>query len=529
MASAKAESSGTWLRPLSALLIISALFVVIPTLIDALALEDHDEDFSWIQNLPEVFAGVLGIAVTVVAIIVELASNRYTSRITELFFKAGINSAILGFFIVSCVQCVWVSFQTSDAIPWAPVVGTYVALASVTLSLVLLLPYFVFVFSFLNPRNVIRRIREDTLATIREVRAGRAADLDEIKARVIDGVEQIADIALNAIENKDKAISMGSVDALRELTFEYFALKPGMPDAWFDVTAPIAGNPDFVSMTPDTQLDLKQRKLWLEMKVFRQYQMLYNEALNRTRDLNYLIAINTRLLGERMLADGDSDAHWLAIKFFNTYLRQTINSRDVRTAYNVLNQYRLLAENALTAGATAQVEKIAFYFKYYGLVAFNQGLPFVLETVAYDLCSLNELAHDLDAPNKLSMLADFLEVDKESEVEHEHEATLRGVRKAQVKLATYYLVKGATDLARKVWKDMKDEVPERLISIKQELVQIQTKEYWEVIDRGANFDYLEPRRREKLEEFFSWFGEALDIDPGRPSTFSLSTRTRTSA
>ena len=61
---------------------------------------------------------------------------------------------------------------------------------------------------------------------------------------------------------------------------------------------------------------------------------------------------------------------------------------------------------------------------------------------------------------------------------------------------------------------MKTEVPSRLTSIKEELLQIESKEYWEVIDRGANFDYIEPRRRKKLEEFFGWFGEAIVEEAG---------------
>lgn len=512
------------LRPLAYLTMISTVFVVIPFLIDWVVLnEDEGRDLSWVQNLPEIFAGVIGIAITVVAIIVELAANRYTSRITELFFRARVNSLVLSFFVVACVQCIWVSFQTSAMVPWSPVVGGGSALLCITASLLLLLPYFVFVFTFLNPQNVIGRLREQTIDEIGEVR-DKEADIDQSKAQVIEGIEQLSDIALNAIENKDKSISMDAVDALRDLTFEYLALKPSLAVSWFEVSEPVASNPDFVSMTPDTQLDLQQRKLWLEMKVYRQYQMLYGEALNRTRDINYLIAINTRLLGERVLVDGDLEAHQLVVKFFNTYMRQTINAKDVRTAYNVLNQYRLLAENALEQGETAQVTRIAFYFKYYGQLAFSQGLPFVLETVAYDLCRLNELAYDLDATNLKAMLADFLEVDKESEEEHEHEATLRGVRKAQVKLATYYLVKGATDLAREVWKDMRNELPSRLVSIKQELLQIKSKEYWEVIDRGANFDYLEPTRREKLEEYFSWFGPSLSRRDDRRRARDLETR-----
>ncbi len=504
-----------WLRPLGYLAAIAAVFVVVPFIIDNTVIRDPDGELSWVQNLPEVFAGVLGIAITVVAIIVELAANRYTARITELFFRARINSLVMSFFVISCVQCVWVSFQTSAVFRWKPVVGSDVALGSVTLSLLLLLPYFVFVFHFLDPHNVIERLRENTSARIAAAKQS-GGELDPIKAEVIEGIEQIADVALNAIENKDKAISMDSVDALRDLTFDYLVAKELLPDHWFDVTEPIQSNPDFVSMTPEVHEDLRERRLWLEMKVLRQYQMLYGEALNRTRDINYLIAINTKLLGERVMVEGDLEAHRLVVKFFNTYLRQTINAKDVRTAYNVLNQYRLLAEWSLRAGADEQVEQIAFYFKYYGQLAFNQGLPFILETVAYDLCSLNELAYDLNVKNKSAILAVFLEVDKESEEPHEHEASLRGVRKAQVKLATYYLVRGATDLAREVFRDMEGEVPGRLVSIKQELLQIESKEYWEVIDRGANFDYLEPARRAKLEEFFSWFGESLGEERTSP-------------
>ena len=224
MGGPNAESVRVWLRPLGYLLAIAAVFILVPFIIDATLFDGHSEDLSWVQNLPEVFAGVIGIAITVVAIIVELAANRYTARITELFFKARVNSMVTSYFVISCVQCIWVSFQTSDAIPWTPVVGTYTALFSVTVSLLLLLPYFVFVFDFLNPHNIIRRLREHAVAHIKDV-VGAEGDLDEKKAVVIEEIEQIADVALNAIENKDKAISMDSVDALRNLTFDYLPIK----------------------------------------------------------------------------------------------------------------------------------------------------------------------------------------------------------------------------------------------------------------------------------------------------------------
>jgi hypothetical protein len=118
--------------------------------------------------------------------------------------------------------------------------------------------------------------------------------------------------------------------------------------------------------------------------------------------------------------------------------------------------------------------------------------------------------------------------------------TLRGVRKAQIKLATFYLLKGATGpraalsfyavvdcrrrsflrdlrrnlaataataaivcqndgaapgpgetgLAMTIRQDMADEPADRLESIKEELLSVQTATFWELEDRGYNFEYL---------------------------------------
>ena len=62
----------------------------------------------------------------------------------------------------------------------------------------------------------------------------------------------------------------------------------------------------------------------------------------------------------------------------------------------------------------------------------------------------------------------FLDVDKEAEENHEMESSLRGERKAQIKLATYYLTHDADELARQIYDDMRDELASRLESIQDE-------------------------------------------------------------
>ncbi len=333
------------------------------------------------------------------------------------------------------------------------------------------------------------------------------------------GVEQIADVGLNAMENKDKGVSMASVEALQDLVVDYQAVRPHLQTPWFRVEGELAHNPDFVSMSPEVLEDVSRRQIWFEMKIMRQYQTIYNEALNRMRDINYLIAISTRRIAEAAIEADANELLDLALKFFNTYLRATINARDVRTAYNVLNQYRRLAEAALDYRGGSRAVEIARYFKYYGLTSYHANLPFILETVAYDLCSLNELAFDQKSNARRDLLRIFLEVDKESEGEVQENA-LRGVRKAQVKLATYYLLKGDEKLARQVYRDMEHEQPSRLQSIRDELLRVRSAEFWEISDRGINFDYLSPARKAKMLDFFDWFGEMI---PPRPS--QLPTRT----
>jgi hypothetical protein len=44
------------------------------------------------------------------------------------------------------------------------------------------------------------------------------------------------------------------------------------------------------------------------------------------------------------------------------------------------------------------------------------------------------------------------------------------------------------------------------------MLSVGTKDFWEVVDRGTNFDYLDDARKAELREFFGWFGR-LEASP----------------
>lgn len=508
-----------WLAPLSVLFGIGFAIFVLTFLVDASGQSDPIRVLSLLlhpnpnsaantlANAGEIVAAVLAIAITVVAIIVELASNRYTHRVTELFVSERINFVVMGLFVITALQGMWVTL-TFDYSPetggFVPYLGIGLTMTLLTICLVILLPYFNFVFAYLNPIQIVNRIYQHTLAAIQN--NGSIKEIAVRQSEAVRGIEELTDVALNAMVHKDKGVSMASVDALQKLVVDYQSIRSGMLDSWFTIGESLARNSDFVSMAKEVLDEVSRRRIWLEMKVLRQYQTIYNESLNRMRDMNYLIAINTRMLALEALKHNDDELLRLVIKFFNTYLRATIGQRDVRTAYNILNQYRILAEQLLDFREGEYTVEIARYFKLYGQLSFSTELPFILETVAYDLCTLNEIAFNRKAKVSKMLLRIFLKVDKESEGAVQ-EASLRGVRKAQVKLASYFLLNGDETRAIQVYEDMANEDLHRIASIRDELVSVESPEFWEISDRGVNFDYLPPDRRAQLTTFFSWFND----------------------
>jgi hypothetical protein len=460
-------------------------------------------------NMAQVVAAILGIVITVVSIVVQLAATRYTPRIADMFFRDRTNLGVLAFFVVACINAVWVSISVEKE--FVPRISIIVTMGFVTASLLMMVPYFAYVFDFLDPDRVVGRIQEQAVASAAGEGLGMlVTDVETRQRRTLVGVEQLSDIAVNAVSQKDKAIAAGSVNSIKDLLVTYFEKKRGIPGEWFAIGEELRSNPDFVALAADSVDDLAKRKVWLEWKALRQYQSIYNESLGEMPEINNLIAINTRYIGEAALRAEDRESVGLAVKFFNTFMRATLNKQQVRTAYNVLNQYRQLAERALDGKQHALVGEVAFYLKYYGQLAHSMDLGFVTETVAYDLAALCEHAFTDHQPAHDAVLARLLELDKEAEsVEQEH--TLRGVRKAQAKLASFYL-SAVGDLktegeakARQIYEDMREERPERLRSIRDELLKIESKDFWEVIDRGTNFDYLDGARKAQLKVFFSWF------------------------
>lgn len=471
------EGSGAWRHPLT-----------------WFATLGQAEALSLLSGAAQVLAGVLAILVTVVAIVLELSATRYTHRVTALFVRDPVNLAVLAFFVLTTVLCIWLAIVLTgevDSAPYIPRGGFLLAMIMMTGCLLALLPYFAYVFRFVSPHSVIARIRAEALV---RVRRAHTRDAGAEKHAVINAVEDIEDVARGAMKNNDRGIAMAAVGALAKLLADVTSLREKLPDAWFRVDNAVTHDADFIAMAPIVIEEVARDRSWFEAKILRQYLALFGDAVGSARDVASMIAIHTRRLAE----DFAMQPAFLELcqRAFHSYLRAAITGADPRTAYFVLHQYRVLGESLLTKGLQSAVFEVADRISFYGRLASSRGLPFLLEVAAYDMAQLVEAAADNRAVRD-TLLERLLTVD------HGRTEQLLGVCRAQMQLATFFLLRREDEPARRIARELAADHGQLVAAARDELERQVSPSYWEINDRGTNFAYLPPERRAKLDIFFT--------------------------
>ena len=159
----KRPSIIVWLAPILSTLAVASALMVAGRLGDVFLLSDGPATVfkGWlfvkdpviarevILAVLEVLAAIFAISITVVAIIVQLAATRYTSRVVDLFLADPLNMLIFFAYLVPLVYGFWLANTLTKG--ENPAVSVAVFMVMATLSITLIAPYFKFVFHFLQP------------------------------------------------------------------------------------------------------------------------------------------------------------------------------------------------------------------------------------------------------------------------------------------------------------------------------------------------------------------------------------------
>lgn len=450
-----------------------------------------------IGSLGEVMAAVLGLSLTVVAIVVQLASARYPAKIVDLFMTDPVNILTFAFMTASCIYVVVVPGVSGKEVP---LFASTTALLITVVNFGLLLPYFGHVFAFLEPNNIITQIRTRASESV-DMLVDRGDDVpgSEILERqwqVANALEQIADNSMAAITQSDRNLAMHTVRAMELFVCDYLPKKPLLPRTqWREVSSA-----HLSTLAKEFLDEILAQMAWVEAKALMEYERIFRKALDEMNEVVSQIAASTRAIGEHAMANEDAEALELATQFFNTYMRHTLNSRKVRAAYNVLYEYRRFASHLLSTQPSS-CARVVKHMVYYGRTANAMGLPFVTVTVAHDVRVLCEEAFAIAELDMEEMLRLFLTLDQPSEDEGA-EVALLGVRRAQSILGAFFLAHDAEHMAEQIRYDMRDEPASRLRKIRDDILSVEERKFWEVTDRGFNFDWVEPALRPRVITFF---------------------------
>jgi hypothetical protein len=138
------------------------------------------------------------------------------------------------------------------------------------------------------------------------------------------------------------------------------------------------------------------------------------------------------------------------------------------------------------------------------MAAREQGLPFVVETVAHDLGALVKKAWQTESPIRGTLLDRFLQYDRQAK------APLAGVKKAHALLASYFLHSGEKEPADLIRQSFRGLDPEFIGRLKGELLRVTSQKYWEVSERRMNIEFVPESQRARLREFFDGLAGNLD-------------------
>ena len=451
-----------------------------------------------IGGVAEVLIAIFGLVITVVAIVVQLAAQRYTPKLVELFIADKINISYFTLMVVASMYSMLLIYSTTTG--FLPFWGSIVLLTMTTLILSLLLPFFNYVFHFLTPGNIIRIIRGNAKMAMEGVMVSKAKkeEVRALQTDVANAMEQISDISLSAVSQMDRNVALMTVRSLKDVMVDHLLLKRKMPRRWF---VPVKEH--FPAITSDFIQELFIGRNWVEMKGFLDMELIFKMAIRDMPDAVSAIANSTKIIGLYAIKLKDKQVLNDVIQFFNTFLRHAVNARNPKAIYNLFYQYRLLGEEVLVVDQDL-AERIAFYFKYYGQIAQSYNIPLILITASFDLAYLLQRAYDMKVPNIRTLIKTFLEID-DNPATQANEFDLRSVRKAQLMFGSFLLSKGDTEFVQSIVEDLKVEPKERMDAIRSEMMAVKDRKFWEVTDRGVDFFYMDDDQKKYLAEFFTRF------------------------
>jgi hypothetical protein len=439
-----------------------------------------------LSPMARAYNNILAMLLATIGLAIPLTANMHTPKLIDMFLRDRINQVMLGYCALGAANVLFVASLIGPN--FAPIWAYRLAILGALVGWVVIVPYFFYVVRFLDPSNILARLKEQITWSVERAARGNA-DLGVAHDLINERLHQIGTIVLKSIDRGDRGIALEGIWSLKRILDHYGTLKQQLPDRWFHVD-----RKDFIGMSAEAIEIVNADRTWFEHRVMMQVFLAYQNALAKTQDVISALSDAARIIATRAADRGDDQALYLAVRFFNNYLREAIKRKDLLATYDLFYQYRLLACDLLQHPELLM--RIAQYFRYYGEAAAVAGLEFVRQIIAFDLMCIVRHAyqkHSAAAPGLLQILLDL--------DHHAANDPRRLIVKAKVILGGFLLQNDLEKEAEPIKENLKGLPLAVLSTIEHDLLTLTEHSFWEVTDRQVNFEWVAPECRGSLRSF----------------------------
>lgn len=438
-----------------------------------------------LSPMARAYNNVLAMLIAFIGFAIPLTANMHTPKLIEIFLRDRLNRWVLAFMAFGAAHVLWVDFMIGPE--FAP---TWAINLSVILALVgwaILVPYFFYVVRFIDPSRVLVRLREEAMSIVRRV-AERKLDPGDAQMQLSSRVNQIGTIIIKSLDRNDRDVAAEGAWSIKLLVDHYAPFKSRMPREWY-----VVDRADFVGLSDEALEMLTEDKTWYEMKCLLQLEYGFMHAVNKANDAVSAFSDVLRVIATRADAHHDTPALRLCVRFFNNYLRESIRARNLRSIYDVFQQYRRLGREL--GDRPELLREIGKHFAYYAEMARRYGLVFAPQLAIFDLGFVTRRAYERASPAAPELLHEVLMLPHRTKDDVHSMAV-----KAKLILGGFFLENRHIDEAELVRRNLVDVPTAEIVKAEAELLAAD-RSFFEVTDRQLNVEYVPPERREPLRKF----------------------------
>ena len=427
------------------------------------------------------YGTMLALLLTFISLAIPITANLYTPKLIGIFIRDPINVFVICTCAILAAHNLLAMTLSFDA--WTGQLPFALAVTGAVTGWLLLLPYYFYVVSFIDPLTIIRRVHLSLTQELDAAAAGRHP-VAVSQQRVYQKIHNLGSVLLRAADRGDRDVTL---DAARTHLLEIERLrefKRRLPAAFLRID-----NDLLAGMSGNAAEMLSEAGVWPEHQVAGQLVFAFKRVLTTMPDGASAMAQAVKNSAHAEAMAGNDEVFRLLVRVLNSFIREAIKKKDNAAAFSVIYSYKALMRRLL-ADHPQHVEPMVHHLSFYAGFARAQGMPFIYERVSYELAELAERAHGQSGAPAAALLDALLALDDAGDG--------TGLVKARAFLAGFLRERGAHAELDRVMRALRTASSATLERARREILSVHERAFWELNERGADFDYLEPARREQV-------------------------------